>query len=425
MGSAPEPEKTPLRSATPAGFTVKIEDAYRSALKTDEGVAIRREAIERTFGDTMVAAGEVIGDVHYIYTDSRQDSPEQSLSGADGANSFAGTATAKTRSEGKFTFNQPIFQGFKEFGVIGGAGALRRQRVSEKLREEQLLLLDVADAFYGVLEARRDVKTIEDIRRLFDDRIQDLGKREKIGRSRPSEISSARSRMKTLEADYASSRGTLSIIESEFEYLTGIPSRQNNLDDAPVDHEVTAAPDFGSQADARVDVIAAKASMETAKAAVLVAQSDLFPHVGVSGNLYQKREGFQKDTDWDILMTIDAPLFTGGTTIGLIQRAASDYRIARLMYQATRRDAILDLDRTRTQWLTALERQRAFEAAVKAAEENFNFQTEEYGRSLVSNLDVLEALEILLDSRRDANKAFYETKRAYWRHRVATSDLPS
>ena len=63
---------------------------------------------------------------------------------------------------------------------------------------------------------------------------------------------------------------------------------------------------------------------------------------------------------------------------------------------------------------------RALELALKGTEENYRLQRDEYKRNLVSNLDVLEALESLIETRREASRLLYETKQNYWRLKIAT-----
>jgi outer membrane protein TolC len=70
-----------------------------------------------------------------------------------------------------------------------------------------------------------------------------------------------------------------------------------------------------------------------------------------------------------------------------------------------------------------VEESRALEEAVKASEENFRLQREEYTRNLVSNLEVLEALELFHETRREANQAHYQMKENYWRLKVATGEV--
>ena len=60
---------------------------------------------------------------------------------------------------------------------------------------------------------------------------------------------------------------------------------------------------------------------------------------------------------------------------------------------------------------------------MAASEKNFNLQKEDYAHNLVSNLDVLEALQALFDTRRQANQTYYQMKENYWQFKVAIGKI--
>ena len=67
-----------------------------------------------------------------------------------------------------------------------------------------------------------------------------------------------------------------------------------------------------------------------------------------------------------------------------------------------------------------LARTAALQEALNAAAENYRLQAEDYKLNLVSNLDVLQALQTLQDARREFIHVQHETKRLYWQLQVAT-----
>ncbi len=419
MGRTPPPEMPAPVEGQPAP-KLTLEECFLLALRRNENVAISREEIAKANASFFLAASESLGDVSFVMNHTFQE--HQRGSGESGV---GGSLTRSESRSSAFTISQPIFRGFRSLGAITGAGSLKNQRQNETHRTVELLFLDIIDAFYNLLAQKRDVRTIREIHKLFHDRIGDLNEREKIGRSRISEVASARARMRTLEAELAQSRGGLSIARYILEFLTGEDLAPQNLNDRalPEDEEESLDVILESAAE-RVDVQAAKEAMRVAKKAITVAQSGLWPQINYESNHYQNREGFQKDIDWDMLIKVEIPLFRGGENIGLIKEAVSEYKQAKLVYERTYREAILEIKQSYENWQTSKRRSKALQQAVADAEENFKFQQEEYGRNLVSNLDVLEALQILLETRQDANQAYYEMKGNFWRLVVARGNLP-
>lgn len=411
-----------VKDAEVPKIILTITEAYDRSLRQSETVAISREAIAQTRADWLKAAGEAIGDGDLIMTDMFQD-PATS---GDSVGSVGGTLTSAERRERRMVFSQPIFQGFKTLGSVIGAGSLSKQRKEEYKRSKEVLFLDVSQAFYEYLRLREDLRTIEKTHGLFEERVQQLKEREEVGRSRISEIATARSRMKTLEAELARSRRLFSIAGTLLEFYTGIPTEEVVYKDLSLPEADLDAPlDPKAIASQRTDVKAAFQAMKTAKQALVVAQSDLWPTISMDATHYEMREGFQSGIDWDVLFKVNVPLYRGGTTLGEIKSKYSDWRKAKLNYSLTKRRAQLEIKEAYDNWRGSVEQDKAFKEAVRAAEENYKLQQEDYAKNLVNNLDVLDAMEDFFSTARDAHQAYYQMKQNYWRYKIAVGECCS
>lgn len=419
MGRRPDPDAVePVRAVS---RPITLQEAYAFALRRSELVAIQKEEIARTRAQWLEATGEAIGDVDFEITDFRQD--KQSGGSSAAGSSVGSTLTATERRERKFVFSQPLFQGFRSLGALLGAGSLTRQRTEEYQRSKELLFLDVVEAFFTMRNRVKDVETLEGIQQLLDERISDLQDRERIGRSRTSEVSTTQARLWRIDAGLADIRGQLAVARARLQFLLGLKTDDFELQEEPVpDH--TESFDAEEMAEEKSEVKAAYQAMKVARQAILVQQSDLWPHIRLDANHYEKREGFQSDIDWDMLFTINVPIFRGGTNAAKTKEAISNWKEAKLAYSLTKRTAELEIKEAHQNWMSSVEQSRALESAVKASEENYRLQQEDYARALVNNLDVLEALELLFESRRDSNAAFYQMKENYWRYQIAIGQYP-
>ena len=169
--------------------------------------------------------------------------------------------------------------------------------------------------------------------------------------------------------------------------------------------------------------MAAEKAMEVAKENIVYSRADFFPKLSLDGNFYAKRVGFQSNTDWDVLLTFELPLFEGVKVSGALREAEAKLREAQLDFQRVLRLAESEIRSAYTEYKLALSASDAFREAEKAAGENFELQTKEYSLNLVNNLDVLTALQELESVRRDLLKACYQAKRDWNRLKVATGDL--
>lgn len=412
----PKPAETP---AAPEPLPITLEECYQLALEQSESLAMKDVDVDKTWADFLAASGELIGDGSFVMTDFIIERQGGSTSG-EGATA---NAFRTERREKKFVISQPLFQGFREVAAIAGAGHLRGQREQEARRARQVLFLDVVTAYYAVLRTKRDLEINTEILKLYQERLRDLGEREEIGKSRASEAINARSRMRIIEADAAELRGTAAFQRRLLEFLTGIPLENRRLTE---DSEELPRPEdldaYLIHTDERSDVRAAYHASKIGFQNVVSAQSELWPDISLNANMYEQREGFQSGIDWDVLFTIDVPIWTGGTNLGAIKAAVSDWKKTKLSFSESRRKAELEIKQSYELWRAALDRYEALRESALASEENYKFQKEDYQNSLVNNLDVLDALQDLNNARIESSRAYYEVKASYWRMKVATGD---
>ena len=415
MGSRPSNVPKGTKAESKVKLSLTLEDCYQMSVRQSEALALRKEEVRRTMASFLQASGVAIGDVNYVSTDFHQDS---SGSGGGGS-SIASTYTAAERRERKFTFSQPLFQGFQAIGALSGAGSLKKQRVGEWERAKQLLFLDVVGAFYDYLRLNQDVEIIEGILSLYEERLKELKGWEENGRSRPSESATAQSHFESFRGELAKSKGARATARNFLTFLIGIEVEKDELREEAISMPSEESLDFFELAHRRPDVQAAKQAIKTARGGLIVAQSGLWPKLSVDSSLYEKREGFQSGISWDALLTLTVPLGKGGTTLGNVRDSYSEWKEAKLTYSLTEKRARREIKDAYDHWKNSSDRYKALNKAVRASQENFTLQKGEYQRQLVSNLDVLESMQSLFQAKRDGNQAFYDVRAAYWQLEVA------
>jgi outer membrane protein len=404
----------------PEASALSLEECYRLALVQSETVAIQKEAISRATAQIFNAASQGLGNVDFIINRSFQDNQKSNLGGTISSGDFAGGPNIQ---ESKFTISQPLFQGFKAIGALTGAGSYRREQTEAWIRAKELLYTDVARAFYNVLRYEKEIEINQGIHELLGKRIKELEDREKIGRSRMSEVITARTNLKILEADLAGAQGSLATVRYLLEFLTGTELGERKLKEE-TSEEVSSQTltEHLKRAAIRSDVKAAEQAVKTAWRGILVAQSGFWPTLTLDHNQYMRREGTLANLDWDTLLKFDVPLFSGGETVGQVKDSVGVLKQKKLSFSLAKRQAELDIKQSYQIWLSAKETNGLLKEAVRDAEKNYEIQSEEYTRSLVSNLDVLAALESLHNTRQRQNLTYYVMKQDEAAFRVAIGD---
>ena len=179
-----------------------------------------------------------------------------------------------------------------------------------------------------------------------------------------------------------------------------------------------------NRADQRADVMASKEALTAAQKKITVARAGWWPSAGLDGDYYTKRVGNSSDVTWDFTFKVDVPIFDGGQTFGQVREAQALANEAALTLQQTQRNAVLEIQNATTRFQTAFKRRNALKKALAAAEKNYQLQKEDYQKSLVNNLDVLQSLQDLQSVRRDFITARFDAKRSYWSLRVSMGEVP-
>lgn len=402
---------SPAAESAAAASPLTLAECYQLALARSEEIAIQQERLTEVEGRFRQAFSGILPRASFISTDKRQESvPTPS--------SF----TLEHVPDRRFNFSQPLFAGFKEFAAMKGSRAEQRQRAHEKQRAEQLLLVDVAEAFYLLAQQREELQTLEGIRSTVQERIAALKDREAIGRSRLSEVVSAEAQVATIEAELEQVRSVEVTARQLLEFLTGREPIEA-IDTAGLAMPVLESDtSYLAKAAQRPDVQAANEAWEVSHQEVRVAKSAFWPTLDLEGNYYVERVGVSKDVNWDVLFTVDVPLFQGGEVAGRVRETSSRARQAKLQLERTRRTAALDIRDRYAELVAAMDRHEALAKAADAVEKNYRLQVEDYNLNLVSNLDVLQVLQELQDIRRDVIAARYAVQRLYWQLSVATGE---
>ena len=385
-----------------------LADCYQMALAQSEVIAINADLIKEADAHFMTALSTIVPHASFVSKDFQQDTSIN-----DGA--INGPVKSSTRG---FNFTETLFSGFKAIAGMKGAKYEKNQRANEKIRAEQLLLVDVSNAFYLLFEERADLEVLKKIRGVLNDRIKELMAREQLGRSRPSEIVYVKTQLYSVEASIELITNQEIIARQLLEFLVGQPVREIK-DTYAFPGSLRSENYYVNQALERPDVQATRFAWQFSKENIRVADSGFLPQVDVSSNYYTQLTGLDKGPDWDVLLTVKVPIFGGTEVLGASNAARLKADENMQTYHRTRRQAPYNIKNAYTTLTAAMVVRDALEKAYKTAKINSHMQIKDYDRRLVSNLEVLTAIQALESTERDYIHALYEAKRQYWQLRVA------
>jgi outer membrane protein len=384
-----------------------LRDCYKLALKQSELIAINSELIKQAEAHFLQALGTVLPQVSFARSEEWENSK---------------LSPASNRSyEQKFVFQQALFTGFKEFAAMASSNFEKKQRENEKLRAQQLLFVDVSDAFYLLMEVREDLRVLETIKVALSDRISELNKRVDLGKSRTSEVVNTEVQLYTLFDQIEVVKNQELVVKELLEFMIGKPLGE--IVDPGTEISLKPESEYLKMAASRADVQAADFAWQADKKNIIVAKSGFLPSVSLEGDYFNHRSSAPKDSRWDTLLSINVPIFEGTTTYGQVKEAVSLAKESELLFSRVGRVALREIHDSYVTAQTAFSRITVLKKALGSAELNYDLQTKDYELSVVNNLDVLTAIQDLYNIRRNFIRVTYECKRFYWHLLVAAGDI--
>jgi len=399
------------------GADLNLRRCYAWALENHEGLARQRETIVQSQARGRVALAGALPTVAWDWRGTRQDTK--------GLQNNFGGFIEKNQIESMFTLDQSIYHGFREWSARAG---FKKEAARDQLllkRSETLLFAEVATLYYNVVGLQNALADTDSARQLAETRVKDLKEFLRLGKTRASELHSAESQAARLRAEVTRLRSQLRGARSELSFLT-----QRPLGDAPLPDDLDAAPGgqpldkFLNAAQRRSDLEAQRRDVEGREYNLRYERADRYPTLGLTAHWYTRRPTLYEPVDWDAGLFVRAPLYQGGRTVGAVAEIRSQKKQSELYLRELARRVDTDVRRAYDDWVDSGAEIADLLAAQRAAEASHNAQVKEYRLGLVTNLDVLMALQTLLDAKRALDNARIDSRRRYVALLVTAEVLP-
>lgn len=413
----------PLFAETASGVvasSVTLRQCFEWARAQSEDLRIRREDIEQSQARGRGAISGALPQLDWKLTDTYQDPAGVRKLEGQGFGGFV----EKNQMESRFTATQALFSGLREYSAEKG---FRHETVRNQLQLERAnrdLFQQTAEAFYSVIGYETDRANTRMAYDLAESQVKELGGFLKLGKARESEVFTARAHAAALKGQLDALDGQVASAREDLSYLTG-----RNLADVPLGDEDTLpiAPsldDALNRAHERSDLRAQREEVEARRIRIRYERGYYWPTADLTGNYYTRRATFLKDIDWDVVLDVDVPISHGGETAAAVREALSAYRQAGFVLQQMERQVTTAVRKTHGELSAALKEAQSMDAAAASARQSYDSLRKEYRLGLVTNLDVLQALDFLRTQQNARDTARLNAKRLFIQLGVATEQLP-
>ena len=399
------------------GEALDLEQCFSSAFKRSETIAISEESIVQAEEQFKQAWRSIPPKLSLHGQEYWQDTSHLS-------SPLGSTLIISPSPSGSIRLNLAPLTFYREFAAIRSASSFIQQSEYAKKRAEQNLYLSVAQSFWSVVQIEDQIKITEAQRSLTMDLIKELQDRERVGRSREAEVVAAQSQLAIVEASFEGLKRARVVARELLAFITGLEK------DVPLKDTAALPPppkDLNSYLEAsrkRLDILAQQDAVDIARAGVRVARSGHFPTWSLQANYYDHtRKGYQNDITWDVLAQVDVPIFSWGQVHSSVKQAQSLHRAAELTLQRLQRQAETDVKSAWENLRASIAMFDLYDKSAALAERNYTLQTRDYKRGLVSNLEVLQALNTLYGARLTRDQGQYNVKLNDIQLKIAVGDI--
>ncbi len=417
------------------GGALDLQACIDRALARNPRVDRVERSVERSEIQTRQAAGALLPNLSFTGAFSRYTSvsPQRLLNPAT-QQIVEGSATALT-SVTYYTglnLSQPLYDRSVTSMYTQSLAGEASARAAADL-ERQTLVLQVHQAYYGLLRAERNLEVaeadvayseglLEQVRIL-----REMGSRSQVDLLRQ-ENALAQARQRAISA-----RNGVSSARAELNYLLGASPTDTLtvVDDLAVTERASEAEPLLEQARrAHPAVRQARLGVASAEAGVEAARASRYPSVNFAGN-YSWRgdsyldfgDAFDRDYTWSVGLNMSVPIFDGLRTRYSVDRAALELRGARRERQAAERDVEREVHRALLDLENASQNLAASRRSVQLAEETLRLAREQYRLGAASLLEVNASQLDLVNAQYQEVQALFELKIAQASLDFATGSL--
>jgi outer membrane protein len=383
--------------AAPRVYT--LTELFRATVETSDSVREKAEERAQAEENKAKAGSGFLPQVNGIATYQINDTAPSS--------GTAATIYPKDQKIAKLTGTQYLFQGGSEYAYYRKANRLIDEKSAELDDSRHQYYLALATAYYDYLLKQSNLQHAKEELSNFDDQIKELNSRVRIGRSRTSDLltakagrASSESRVHSAENDLATSRLNL----NNTTQVADFEIREEN----PVNRPLEPLEVYLKASEQRPDLIAARKLRDAAYEDIAYYRGFHLPDLNVTGNYYLHREGGNADSKWDALFTLTLPIFSGGATQANVRGASSVLRENEVKTGNLERTAETEVRQLHQALVLAEPELKALADAVDLATKAYEQTKKDYRLGLTTNLDLIETVRFLTEAKQSYDQAKYQ-----------------
>jgi outer membrane protein len=412
----------------PAPNELTLDECVKIALKQNPAVLKARQELERTRGLVMESRSGTMPRLSITgqYATSDQSSSQNTSSNAAMQNSQTLSGIGPYQENPWVTqieASQALYTGGRVSSSVRSA-RLADEIAGSRLRQAEAdIIFEVRRAFYQVLLNTAQVNVREQSIKLLEQEVQDARKKLDSGTVPRFNVLRVEVEMANARPPLIRAQNGLRLSRESLVKLLALETASSNtgftemnftgsLGYKHVDWQVGDA--LSKARAARPELAASKEQVDRATEQIAAAQAGYKPDIALFGNYgIGNTTPFATESDgtlstWTAGVRASWPLFEGMFTRAKVIQARAILEQAKLDLDDTKRNIELEVRRSYSDYLQALELIESQKKTVEQAEESLRLAEAQFRAGTGTQLDVLSAQTALTETRSNSIQALYE-----------------
>ena len=380
-------------------------------------IALRQNPAIVAAVNTVEAGRSRVGEARSNYY------PQLNASGAYNRTSpVPGTTAAVTgtrQTYDQYTANATLSLNILDFGKTSSQVDIQKFNLdasrSDLTATQDAIILNVKQAYYGVLQAKRTRDVAADVVKQFQQHLDQARGFYEVGTKAKIDVTRA-------EVDLSNAKLSLIRAENAFRIAWVVLNNAMGVPDAPEytiednlsfqKYEITLDEATTRAFENRPDLKSLIARREAADEGIALARKGYFPVLDGSASYNWAGQDFPLEDGWNAGVVLTVPLFSGFLTSHQVAEAKSALYVVRANEESLRQQVLLDVRQAYLNLHQAEESIATAELAVKQAQENLDLANGRYAAGVGSPIEVTDAFATYVNAQATYTGALYNYRTA-------------
>ncbi|MFP4686769.1 MAG: TolC family protein [bacterium] len=378
-----------------------LEDAYRQALKTSDGIKISELEIEKSRRDVTVASSGLLPQINLS---------GQSIRQKEMLNEKGEIVADKTNTVGRAEMRLHLYQGGKPW-FERSSSVLGLQAVeADVFRTRQQVLFAVARAYYQVLLSQRNEEIANTVLQRAKNQLEQAEGLFEAGEVTRTAVLRARVQISQATEQLERSSNELKLARDNLVYELGISELPGELNepaavsfaDTPVENYIEEA--YRTRSDLKGLKAREKATAESVKAE----RASWFPQLNlVSSYETFEEKKYEENDDWQVMVEGSYPLFSGWRETAQMEKAEKEHQQDRTRRRDKEKSIRIEVREAYLNLQTRREIMNSLRQQVQSAQQNYEEISAQFEEALATSLDVSDAHQVLKEAELSLARSYY------------------